>query len=228
MEVAAITFRYRKPKNNNELIDILENRRHYLGLDRFDPEVLDVMRRTDRALFAPPGERNIYEDEPFKIGQGQTCSQPSMVAAMATMLKLEPGMKVLEIGTGCGYSASVTAQLIQPGGRLFTIEIIGELTELARKNIGNLEHIDNIKFITGDGSIGLPGEAPFDRIYLTAGVGRYFKESILLAQLRQNGILLYPEAHGAMFYVKNTPGEPERQSMGGVGFVFLRGKNAGF
>ncbi|MFC1474471.1 protein-L-isoaspartate O-methyltransferase [bacterium] len=210
------------------MIDILENRRHYLDLEGFDPRVLEIMRETDRADFAPPGEKNIYEDSPVRISGGQTCSQPSMVAAMATLLRLEPGMKVLEVGTGCGYSAAATAPLLEPGGTLYTIEILPELTADAEAILEKLGRGKNIRFIVGDGSVGLPDEAPFHRIYLTAGVGRKFNEDVLLGQLKPGGILLYPEAYGQMHFVKKTKRGPESQILGSVGFVHLKGDNSGF
>jgi len=221
-------FLYDIPKNNDELVKLLENRRNYLGLDGFDRRILAVMRKTDRALFAPPDTKNIYEDEPFKIGCGQTCSQPSMVAAMATLLDLEPGLKVLEVGTGCGYSAAATAPLLDPGGMLFTVEIVPELAEAAERTIAQLGRGANICFISGDGSAGLPGEAPFDRIYFTAGTGAQFREQVLLDQLKHGGILLYPEAYGQMHFLKKTPAGIERRTLGGVGFVHLKGENSGF
>lgn len=215
-------------ESNAQLMQVLRNRRNYLGLNGFDDRVLSVMDKLDRRLFVPDGVENLYEDEPVKIGEGQTCSQPSMVAAMATLLELEPGMKVLEVGTGCGYSAAATAPLVAPGGLLITVEIIGELQETARKNIEAAGGAENIRFLRGDGSAGLASEAPFDRIYFTAGAGKKFSEKPLLAQLKPDGILLYPEAHGQMFLVRKTPVGIERAALGGVGFVFLRGENCGF
>jgi protein-L-isoaspartate(D-aspartate) O-methyltransferase len=221
-------FGYRSPSSNDELIDIVSNRRFYLGLERFDAPVLLAMRRIDRAWFAPRGTPGIYEDEPVPIGHQQTCSQPSMVAAMATMIEPAPGMKVLEIGAGCGYSAAVAAQLVAPGGELISMEIIPELTEYARRNLERAGLGGNVRLITGDGSIGLPEEAPFDRIYLTAGVGRKFDDSILTKQLKDVGILIYPESYGSIFIVRKTPNGIHREAVGGVGFVYLRGKNSGY
>lgn len=216
-------------RNNDELVDVISRRRCYLGIDGFDPGVLQAMRAADRALFAPPGAHGVYEDEPLPIGHGQTCSQPSMVAAMATLLELRPGLRVLEVGTGCGYSAAVCAQLIHPGGRLFSIEFIPELAEAARRNLDALPAPPrNCTLLTGDGSIGLPGQAPFDRIYLTAGVGRGFSRRHLEDQLAPHGILLYPEAYGDMYFVRRTPSGLISRTMHGVGFVQLRGEMGGF
>jgi protein-L-isoaspartate(D-aspartate) O-methyltransferase len=137
-------------------------------------------------------------------------------------------MKVLEIGAGCGYSAAVAAKLISPGGKLFSIEIVPELADMAARNLERLGLADTVRVITGDGSVGLPAEAPFDRIYLTAGVGQWFDENILLDQLTNGGILLYPESHGSMYLIKKTKRGLERNIMGGVAFVFLKGRNSGY
>lgn len=209
-------------------MDMVENRRHYLGIHKFDSRVVDVMRKIDRGNFVPTGTPGVYEDDPVPIGSGQTCSQPSMVAAMATLLQLAPGQKILEVGTGCGYSTAVAAMLLRPGGVLHTIEFVPELSERARASLALLDSIDNVRFNVGDGSLGLPEQAPFDRIYLTAGVGRYFNEHIFLDQLKPEGILLYPEAHGAMHMIRKTPAGLDKQALGGVGFVFLQGDNSGF
>jgi protein-L-isoaspartate(D-aspartate) O-methyltransferase len=218
------------PKNNDELIDIVSNRRNYLGIEAFDSRVMEAMRRLDRASFIPgDAEADVYEDEPVKIGLNQTCSQPSMVAAMATLLELHPGQRVLEIGTGSGYSAAVASMLIVPGGRIYSIEIIEELHEMASKNLEALDFLpDNIELIAGDGSEGLPGQGPYDRIYYTAGAGKYFDEKPLLEQLSLGGLMLYPEAFGSMFLLRKSPAGIQRREMKGVGFVYLRGKNSGY
>jgi protein-L-isoaspartate(D-aspartate) O-methyltransferase len=221
---------FKTPQSNDALIDMISKRRDYLGLDGFDARALEAMRRIDRAAFAPPDAAgDPYEDEPFRIAHNQTCSQPSMVAAMATMLELRPGLRVLEVGAGSGYSAAVTAQLIHPGGALISIEYIPELTAFARKNLKSQPNVpDNIELLTGDGSAGVPARAPFDRIFFTAGAGAGFNEAPLLAQLSDGGILLYPEAFGSMFLARKTRSGFEKRQMHGVGFVFLRGKNSGF
>jgi protein-L-isoaspartate(D-aspartate) O-methyltransferase len=221
-------FDFRTPKTNDELIDIVANRRRYLGIERFDDSVIAAMRRIDRAAFVPRVEPDIYEDSPVPIAGRQTCSQPSMVAAMASLLNLKPGLKVLEVGAGCGYSAAVAVQLISPGGRLFSIEIAPELALEAKSNLERLGLVDNARVIADDGSAGLPDEAPFDRIYLTAGAGRWFDENILISQLSNNGILLYPEAHGSMFLISKSKHGLDRRVMDGVSFVFLKGKNSGY
>lgn len=220
---------YENIKTNDELVDVVSRRRGYLGLREFDPRALQAMRNVDRAVFAPNTVRDRYEDEPFQIGCGQTCSQPSMVAAMATMLELRGGMRVLEVGTGCGYSAAVCAQLIAPGGRLVSIEFVPELTEIARRNLAACEKVpQNWELLTGDGSMGLPGRAPFQRIYFTAGVGRHFDDNPLVEQLADEGIMIYPEAYGSMFMVRKTGRGVARREMPGVGFVHLQGENSGF
>jgi len=220
----------KQPPTNDDLIDYVSSRRNYLGIERFDPRVINAMRRIDRATFAPSeASAYIYEDEPLQIGFNQTCSQPSMVAAMATILDLHPGQRVLEVGTGSGYSAAVTSQLISPGGHLYSIEIIDELSEQAEKNIAALEfNPENIELIIGDGSEGMSHNAPFDRIYFTAGVGKYFEEKPLLEQLVIGGSLVYPEAFGSLFHLKKTPAGIRRIELKGVGFVYLKGKNSGF
>ncbi|MFH1537430.1 MAG: protein-L-isoaspartate O-methyltransferase [bacterium] len=221
-------FKYHPPKTNEELIDIVERRRNYLGLARFDPRVIEAMRGIDRSLFAPPGKKKVFEDEPFSIGHNQTCSQPSMVAAMATLLRLQPGHKVLEVGAGCGYSAAVTAKLIEPGGTLISIEYIKELTAFSVENLSKISTATTIKLLTGDGSVGYPEEAPYDRIYLTAGVGGKFNPDILLGQLKDGGLLLYPEAFGSLFLHEKSAGKKKPEEFRGVGFVCLRGRNGGY
>jgi protein-L-isoaspartate(D-aspartate) O-methyltransferase len=138
-------------------------------------------------------------------------------------------MRVLEIGSGCGYSAAVTSALISPGGEVFSLEIVPELHNLAATNLKNEIAAGSIlNFFHGDGSEGLQENAPYDRIYLTAGVGRYFYEDPFVEQLSDGGILLYPEAYGSMFLIKKNGDSITRREYHGVGFVFLRGSNSGF
>jgi len=136
-----------------------------IARDVRDPEVLRAMRAVPRHLFVPEEIRErAYEDHALPIGRGQTISQPYVVAAMTEALRVEKGMKVLEIGTGSGYQAAVLAEL---GARVFSIEIIPELARSARATLEKLGYT-SVKVIEGDGYRGLPEEAPFDRIIVTA------------------------------------------------------------
>lgn len=130
-----------------------------------DPRVLEAMRRVPREAFVPLAERtHAYEDEALPIGSGQTISQPFMVAAMAEALELDPGDRVLEIGTGSGYQAAVLAELAD---QVFSVERVSELADRARRILRDLG-ISNVHVREGDGTQGWPEEAPFDAILVTA------------------------------------------------------------
>lgn len=174
-----------------------------------------------------------YNDIPLEIGYDQTCSQPSMVAFMAEVLELKPGMKVLEIGTGCGYHAAVTAELLGRNGKVYSVERFAKLVSLAEGNLRThfgSQYQERIQIIHADGSIGLPDQAPFDAIYFTAGVTlSAFEPGILAQQLKlPGGVLLYPEQNGLM--VKEIYGRHgniiDIQFYHGVRFVPLIGQNA--
>ena len=120
----------RLPESNEELVALVEYRADsYLGGGRRSSAVLAAMRALDRAAFLPPQSRGeAYRDEPAAIGSRQTCSQPSMVAFMLDKLELRPGLRVLEVGAGCGYAAVLIARLCSPGGSVVAAEILPELT----------------------------------------------------------------------------------------------------
>ncbi len=108
-----------------------------------------------------------YEDMPLSIGHDQTISQPSTVVVMTEALDVKPGHKVLEIGTGSGWQAAILSNLVVSSGMVYTIEILPELAEFARKNLVK-QKILNVKLVCGDGSVGLEKYAPYDRIVVTA------------------------------------------------------------
>jgi protein-L-isoaspartate(D-aspartate) O-methyltransferase len=152
-----------------------------------DRRVLEAMEKIPRHLFVLGDYRDsAYEDRPLPIGEGQTISQPYMVAIMTQSLELEGRERVLEIGTGSGYQTAILAELAQ---KVFTIERIPTLTERARKVLGDLGYA-NISFFSGDGSRGWPEEAPFDGIMVTAGSPDV--PPTLKSQLAEGGRLVIP------------------------------------
>ncbi len=152
-----------------------------------DPRVLAAMERIPREAFLPSEEAGrAYEDRAVPIGPGQTISQPYMVARMTEELRLTGAEKVLEIGTGSGYQTAVLAELAR---EVFTIERVPASAGRARDVLARLGHT-NVRLKTGDGSLGWPEHAPFDRILVTAGAPDI--PPSLVAQLAPGGILVVP------------------------------------
>ena len=152
-----------------------------------DKRVLAAMESIDRGpfvrgLFAD----RAYEDMPLPIACGQTISQPSVVALMSQALQVSPRDKVLEVGTGSGYQAAILSKLAR---RVYTVDRHRRLVREARDIFDNLD-LNNITALTGDGSFGLPEQAPFDRIIVTAAAED--PPGPLLAQLKIGGIMVVP------------------------------------
>ncbi|MBC7157208.1 MAG: protein-L-isoaspartate(D-aspartate) O-methyltransferase [Rhodobacteraceae bacterium] len=152
-----------------------------------DARVLHAMERTDRGAFVTGvfAER-AYEDVPLPIACGQTISQPSVVGLMTQALQVGPRDKVLEVGTGSGYQAAILARLAR---RVYTVERHRRLVAVAEAAFRALD-LTNITALAGDGSFGLPEQAPFDRIIVTAAAED--PPGPLLAQLRPGGIMVLP------------------------------------
>ncbi len=152
-----------------------------------DPGVLAAIERVPRELFVPEVVRELaYEDRALVIDAEQTISQPYIVAYMTSALGVEPGHKVLEIGTGSGYQAAILSELTQ---RLYTIERIATLSEAASARL-RLLGIEDVRYRVGDGSLGWPEEAPFDRIIATAAAPAVPQP--LLDQLSVGGRIVIP------------------------------------
>lgn len=152
-----------------------------------DDRVLGAMARVPRELFVGDRDRRkAYRDMPLRIGHGQTISQPYMVALMTEALDVAPGHKTLEVGTGSGYQAAILAEM---GARVHTVERLPELSREARTRLEQAGY-GEVKYRVGDGTLGWPEEAPFDRVVVTAGapdapIG-------LLTQLAEGGVLVVP------------------------------------
>jgi protein-L-isoaspartate(D-aspartate) O-methyltransferase len=152
-----------------------------------DPRVLSAMREVPRHLFVPQNLRSkAYTDRPLPIGDGQTISQPYIVALMTEVLSLTDASRVLEIGTGSGYQAAVLAAV---AGDVYTIEIKSKLYEQAARTLRGLQ-LDTVKTRLGDGYYGWSDQAPFDAIMITAAVDHI--PPPLLRQLKDGGRLVLP------------------------------------
>jgi protein-L-isoaspartate(D-aspartate) O-methyltransferase len=197
--------------------------RQLASRDISDRRVLDIMGQVPRHLFVAPDYRNqAYEDYPLPIDEGQTISQPYIVALMTQCLGLRGGEKVLEIGTGSGYQAAVLAGM---GSRVFSIEIREALAAQAARTIGDLGY-DGVKVRQADGYFGWPEEAPFDAIIVTCAANHV--PPPLLDQLKEGGRLVIPLGSTLYFQtltlITKVEGKPRVKQISGVRFVPMIGE----
>ncbi|MBL6975568.1 MAG: protein-L-isoaspartate(D-aspartate) O-methyltransferase [Deltaproteobacteria bacterium] len=181
-----------------------------------DPAVLKALRKVERHRFVLEESReHAYEDHAMSIGLGQTISQPYVVAAMSEALELEAGMKVLEIGTGSGYQAAVLAEM---GAVVHTIEIVPDLARRSAALLAELGY-GSVKVVEGDGYLGLPEEAPFDRVIITAAPPKTPQPP--LDQLVEGGLMVLPvgEHRQDLVVLKKTPSGVVRRDLFRVRFV---------
>lgn len=181
------------------------------------------MLKVPRHVFMPANlEPYAYDDLPLPIGDGQTISAPSMVAAMCDVLDIQDGSKILEVGTGLGYHAAVMS-VLNGSGKVYTVERKPHLAEKARKILRELDY-DNVEVIVGDGSEGLPEFAPYDRISVACAAPEV--PGPLVDQLKDNGRMVIPVGHyyQDLYLVEKKDGKVESYRKGGVAFVPLVGK----
>jgi len=161
-----------------------------------DRLTLDALRRVPRHEFVPDEYRtDAYGDHPLPIGYGQTISQPYIVAYMTEMLRVAPGMKVLEVGTGSGYQAAVLASV---GCDVYTVEIFQALAESAEARLQRLGYA-GVRLRHADGHFGWPEAAPFDAVIVTAAAG--YVPPALISQLKPGGRMVIPV--GSVYGVQN-------------------------
>ncbi len=193
------------------------------GRDIKDPKVLEIMGRVPRHLFVEPSLKSkAYADHPLPIGEGQTISQPYIVALMTQILKIQPGERVLEIGTGSGYQAAVLAELTD---QVFTVEIIESLTKQAAKRLK--EHgYGKVRVKYGDGYFGWEEAAPFDAIIVTCAANHI--PPPLIKQLKEGGRLIIPLGSTTYFQtltlLTKKMGKTDIQHLLGVVFVPMTGE----
>jgi len=186
-----------------------------------DPAVLEAMRQVPRHRFVPEALADeAYEDRPLPIGRGQTISQPYVVAAMTEALEPEPGDRILEVGTGSGYQAAVLAAIVK---EVKSIEIVPELAASASQLLSELGYA-NVEVIAGDGFQGLPEQAPFDGIIVTAAPPEV--PPPLLEQLADGGRLVIPVGRGfqELKVLKRRGSSWQEESLFPVRFVPMTGE----
>jgi len=197
--------------------------RDFRGHGIKDPRVLEVMSLVPRHLFVPERYRSqAYQDRPLPIGEGQTISQPYVVALMTELLKLKGNERVLEVGTGSGYQAAVLSHLAR---EVYSIEIIPSLAAKAEERLLRLGY-GNVQVKTGDGFFGWEEKGPFDAIVVTASAEKI--PDPLWNQLQEGGRLVMPlgETHKAQRLVRATKikGKRHVETITGVIFVPMTGE----
>jgi protein-L-isoaspartate(D-aspartate) O-methyltransferase len=187
------------------------------------PRIIDAFRKIKRADFVPEeikreqGEEFVEEyNAPLSIGYGQTISQPLTVAFMLELLQPKQGDKILDIGSGSGWQTAMLCQIVGPGGVVYAIELIPELKNFGQSNVEKY-NFKNVEFIGGDGSTGLPDQAPFDRIIAAAAAEEI--SSAWREQLKIEGHLVTPIANSIWLLVKKSEKEFEEKEY--PGFVFV-------
>ena len=187
-----------------------------------DPATEAAMRAVPRHRFLPADKReSAYSDTPLPIGEGQTISAPHMVAIMTDLLDLREGDRVLEIGTGCGYHAAVTAEVVG-AEYVYSVEYHDSLATEARERLAEFGS-DGVSVRAGDGRAGWPTHAPFDRAYLTCAAADF--PAAVVDQVATGGLLLAPIGDDRQRLIrarKNEDGSLDRSSHGGVRFVPLQ------
>jgi len=200
-------------ENNENLISHLKDNK---GLLR-TRELEDAFRTIDRADFvAEDYKEESYEDYPLPIGFGQTLSQPTTVAFMLELLDLKQRDKVLDVGSGSGWTTALIAETVKPQGKVWGVEIIPELVEFGRKNLAKHKLL-NAEIVQAGKQMGLSGYAPYDKILVSASAEDLPDE--LIGQLKEGGIMVIP--------IKNTLYKLEKLAGGKIketafpGFVFV-------
>lgn len=181
------------------------------------PEIIRAFKVVDRADFVKPEDKTrAYEDYPFSLGLGQTISQPTTVALMLELLSLKKGDKILDVGSGSGWTTQLLTKIVGPKGEVYGLEIVPQLVEFGRANLKKYGD-RNAQISRAKKRLGLPPKAPFDRILVSASANTLPKE--LLNQLKPGGVMVIPVKTSIFRLTKNLRGEIISQEF--PGFVFV-------
>jgi len=197
---------------------LIENLIHQAWLKT--DNITRAFQKIKREDFLPEESKNLAElNEALPIGYEQTISQPSVVAFMLELLQPKSDEKILDIGSGSGWTTSLLAECVKPGGKIIGIERISELKEFGDKNISKYNFIKDgvVETILGDGAIGLKSEAPFDKILASASAEKISEE--WKRQLKVGGLIVAPVKNSIILIRKNKENEFEETEY--PGFVFV-------
>jgi protein-L-isoaspartate(D-aspartate) O-methyltransferase len=220
-ETQAQDFAAQRARMVTEVEAMYAETRGLTGLPAMSPRVRAALGKVERHRLVPPEQRALaYRNHPLPIGQGQTISQPYIVALSTDLIAPEPQHVVLEVGTGSGYQAAVLAEIVQ---KVYSIEIVESLAVAAKNSLEALQY-KNIEIRIGDGYKGWPEKAPFDAIVVTAAAPQV--PDALIAQLKPGGKMVIPVgAPGAtqelLLLVKTAAGRVEQKRILPVRFVPL-------
>lgn len=178
-----------------------------------------VFEVVDRANFLPTKLRGLAEyDSPIPIGHGQTNSQPFTVRLMLEWLDPRPGEKILDLGSGSGWTAALLSHLVGPKGKIYSVERVPELVEFGRDNVQRLK-IKNVEFFQAGEEFGLPDEAPFDRVLVSASADEL--PHGLIEQLKDGGRMVIPVQDDILVITKKSKDNLEINKHSGFAFVPL-------
>jgi len=187
------------------------------------PRIIEAFRKIKREDFLPLDMRNLAElNEALPIGHGQTISQPLVVAFMLELLQPQEGEKILDVGSGSGWTSALLAEIVGEKGKVFSLELVPELKEFGEKNVAKYNFVGKgiVQFICCDGSQGYPAEAPFDRILCSAALQRKIPQA-WKDQLRIGGSMVAPIATSIYCLYKKDKNEFEEDEYSGFAFVPL-------
>lgn len=188
-----------------------------------DDVIAEAFKAVPRQAFVPPEATDQADfDAPVPIGFGQTNSQPTTVSLMLEWLEPQPGQKVLDVGSGSGWTSALLAYLVGAKGMVHAVEIVPELVELGRRNCEELG-IGNVQFHEATTAIGWPAEAPYDRILVSASANELPDE--LLGQLALGGRMVVPVRSSVWVYEKDMEGSIDAHEQPGFAFVPLIARN---
>jgi len=221
IEAQAQDFPAQRARMVAEIEAMYAETRGLTGLPAMSPRVRAALGKVERHRLVPPEQRALaYRNHPLPIGQGQTISQPYIVALSTDLIAPEPQHVVLEVGTGSGYQAAVLAELVQ---KVYSIEILDSLAVTAKNALAKIQY-QNIEIKVGDGYQGWPEKAPFDAIIVTAAAPRV--PDALLAQLKPGGKMVIPvgasgETQELLLITKDMNGNFRQKGVLPVRFVPL-------